>query len=505
MVAAPCGAGKTLAAADLIAERWREGVVYVAERVDQLRAMQALLQQREVPPDVIGLYALGTADQRALLQEQITKPVALLTHVRMQLDAPQAYVCFPRHGGTATRRLMIVDESITPLLILSVPRMFIQGFLSHLGLRWTDLGTLAPDTIDAKIAGIEALITRHAHFPLRQVGIRYPEWTKDLPANERVVAVRRYAYYQMLYQILAGHCLSRAEDIDVLVPMAPHLTWYQCFAQILVLDATAPLTDFLYPDYEILTPGTWNYSQIIEGYKVYSSLGNLTKTAITSHKETFLNELTTSIVPILEEFEEPYIVTYKTMEADVQTILQRPIQHYGATRGSNAYRTTASAVLLGAYRPPVRFDQLAQLRFGARYSPLNMAAAHWIQEVYLTRIRSGEPIKLLVMGEQGAVRLLEERIRRPLSTSAIGGADDPDIMEAILGRIQSKVQKALLSQLLQDQVVDIRAFAREHTNYDKEKVLRAQGELLKRYPHFEGHLEMKEGIIRLVDKPAPRR
>jgi hypothetical protein len=505
VVAAPCGAGKTLAAADLIAERWREGVLYVAERVDQLHAMQALLLARDVPPDAIGLYALGTADQRALRQEQVTKPIALLTHARMQLDAPQAYVCFPRHGGTATRRLMIVDESITPLLILSVPRLFIQGVLSQLGLRWEDLGKLDPDTIDHKLYALETLMTRHAHVALHQVGIRYQDWTKDQPPMKRVVEVRRYAYYQMLYQILAGHYFSRAEDIDVLVPMVPHLTWYQCFAQILVLDATAPLTDFLYPDYAILRPGTWNYHHITEAYKVSSDIGNLTKTAIVTHQEMFLGELKAHVLPILEEFQDPYIVTYKQLAADVQTVLQRPIQHYGATRGSNMYRTTASAVLLGAYRPPVVFDQLAQLLFGTRYSPVKMAVAHWIQECYRTRIRSGEPIKLLVMGERSAVRLFHETTQIPFSTSVIGGADDPDLIEKIVGRMRYKVQKALLTQLLQDHVVNITAFAREHTNYDKDKVLRAKDGILQQYQRFDGHLDVQDGTIRLIDKPAPRR
>ncbi len=88
-----------------------------------------------------------------------------------------------------------------------------------------------------------------------------------------------------------------------------------------------------------------------------------------THQETFLQELKEHIAPILAEFQDPYIVTYKRMEADVQTVLQRPVQHYGATRGSNAYRTKAAAVLLGAYRPPVIFDQLATKYFGARYSP----------------------------------------------------------------------------------------------------------------------------------------
>jgi hypothetical protein len=374
-----------------------------------------------------------------------------------------------------------------------------------MGLDWTDLGTLDPDTIDHKIAGIEAIITKHAHVPLRQEGIRYQDWTNTLPAIDTVLEVRRFAYYQMLYQILAGRYLLRDEDVDVLVPMTPHLTWYQCFDQILVLDATATLTDFLYPDYAILAPGTWNYPQITAAYKVYSSLGDLTKTTIVTHRELFLHELTTNIVPILEEFDDPYVVTYKQLEADVTSVLHCPVQHYGATRGSNRYRTTASAVLLGAYRPPVVFDQLAQLLFGTRYSPLNMAVAHWIQEIYRTRIRSDEPIKLLAMGEQQAVRLLEETMQIPFSTCAIGGADDPDRIEKIAGWLQSKVQKAILTQLLQYRVVDIAAFAREHTNYDTSKVHRAVRGIKQRYPRFEEHLVIEGTTIRLIDKPVPRR
>jgi hypothetical protein len=115
VVAAPCGTGKTRTAADLIAQCWREGVLYVAERKDQLYAMRDRLAEREVPPDAIGLYVYQSADLQALRQEQITKPIALLTHARMQIYTPQAYAYFPRHGGMALRQRMIVDESIAPL------------------------------------------------------------------------------------------------------------------------------------------------------------------------------------------------------------------------------------------------------------------------------------------------------------------------------------------------------------------------------------------------------
>jgi hypothetical protein len=323
--------------------------------------------------------------------------------------------------------------------------------------------------------------------------------------DEGGVEVRRYVYYQMLYQLLAGQYLPRAEAVTVLVPMVPHLTWYRLFAQILVLDATASLTDFLYPDYQILTPRPWNYGQITEAYKVSSSLGNLTKTTLLTHQETYLQERQDHVVPLLAEFLDPYIVTYKTMVTDVHTALHRPVQHYGATRGSNPYRTRASAVLLGAYRPPVAFDQLARLYFDERYSPYKIAVAHWIQECYRTRIRSDAPIKLLVMGEQQALRLFQATLQVPFCSSAIGGADDPDLGEAILRRMKSEVQKALWTQLRQAREVDIKTFAAAHTNYDGSKVHRAVRGILQRHPRLEGHIVDDATTIRLIDKPAPRR
>ncbi len=236
-----------------------------------------------------------------------------------------------------------------------------------------------------------------------------------------------------------------------------------------------------------------------------SAIGNLTKTTIMAHKELFLQELKEHIVPLLAEFPDPYIVTYQAIEADVQTILQHPTHHYGATRGSNAYRTTAAAVLLGAYRPPVSFDRLAQLLFGACYCPRKMAVAHWIQDAYRTRIRSEEPIKLLVMGEQKAVDLFHETLQIPFWPLAIGGADAPDILEKILRRTNHKVRKALLTELRRNHTVDISAFARAHTNREVSKVHRAVRGILTKDPRLEGHIVVDETTVRLIDKPVPQR
>jgi hypothetical protein len=137
-----------------------------------------------------------------------------------------------------------------------------------MSLQWTDTGHLDPETMDRKLAGIDTLLHRHARFPLSRVGIRYQEWASDLPGCGAMHDVYYYAYYQLLYQVLSGLYLTREQDIDVLIPLAPHLTWYRLFAQILVLDATANLTDFLYADYQMVSPCPWHHTAITEARKV---------------------------------------------------------------------------------------------------------------------------------------------------------------------------------------------------------------------------------------------
>jgi hypothetical protein len=182
--------------------------------------------------------------------------------------------------------------------------------------------------------------------------------------------IHYYAYYQLLYQVLSGLYLTQEQDIDVLIPLAPHLTWYRLFAHILVLDATASLT---------------------------------------------------------------------------------------------------------------------------------------LQELYRTRIREGHPITLLVMGEREALALLQQTLGITLWPSTIGGPDNPDGLEALLQQVHAKVEQALLQQLLTKKVVEMKAFARQHTNYDTRKVQRALRGILQCHPRFEGHVIEDETTIRLIDKPAPLR
>ena len=131
--------------------------------------------------------------------------------------------------------------------------------------------------------------------------------------------------------------------------------------------------------------------------------------------------------------------------------------------------------------------------------------ANWMQECYRTRIRSEEPIKLLVMGEQQAIHLLHETLQIPFWPLAIGGADALDIVEKSLRQTKSEVQRALWTQLKQHREVTIKDFARDHTNYDTSKVHRALRGILKKHPRFEGHIVVDETTIRLIEKPVPTR
>ena len=75
VIAAPCGWGKTLGVAEYIAAHYRDGVLYVAERTQQLHEMKRLLMEEHgVPPEDIGLYYAKSADLKLLHEAEVAKP-----------------------------------------------------------------------------------------------------------------------------------------------------------------------------------------------------------------------------------------------------------------------------------------------------------------------------------------------------------------------------------------------------------------------------------------------
>ena len=174
-------------------------------------------------------------------------------------------------------------------------------------------------------------------------------------------------------------------------------------------------------------------------------------------------------------------------------------------RGSNAFRHCDSVMLVGAYRAPVYFDTLAYQLFGTAYSPYKYAVAHWIQEIYRTRIRQhgGEPIQVLAMGEREVIAALEAVLGHFLQPISVGQHENPAFIEQILRGVKHQLQKTLLEEVKQYRNVSIKRFADAHAKRDRLKVENAYRGLLKNHPLLQGHLVMDEKTIQLVDKPAP--
>src|SRR5215813_6710305 len=95
VIAAPCGWGKTVGICAYMAETYRKGVLYVAERKEQLEHVQErLINVHGVPEDDIGCYHGGNPEQLAQLAAGVTKPIALLTYSRIQSHHPGKYVLY---------------------------------------------------------------------------------------------------------------------------------------------------------------------------------------------------------------------------------------------------------------------------------------------------------------------------------------------------------------------------------------------------------------------------
>jgi hypothetical protein len=103
--------------ADYLAEQKRAGVLYVAERIEQLETMRQLLIGRDVDPASIGVYISGSDALRALRTHGEGKPIALVTHARLMTDAPEQFLLFNYSGRQHLRSMLVCDESVTPVLI----------------------------------------------------------------------------------------------------------------------------------------------------------------------------------------------------------------------------------------------------------------------------------------------------------------------------------------------------------------------------------------------------
>jgi hypothetical protein len=512
VIAAPCGYGKTRGVAAFIAEQWQEGVLYVAERKAQLDSMKQLLVEHQgIDPERIGVYHGDSEDVERLEQEGEQKPIALVTHARMLSDSPKEYVLFEENGYQVHRQVLICDEAVVPLQILRVPRLFVQSLLTEMGLRWQDLAQLSGEEIETRISSIQPLLTAHAKAKFSQVGIRYLSWTDTLPdfhrqgkkGADRAVRIRRHAYDLLLHQLLRGKFSAVPDEVDVLIPLAPHVSWFAMVPQILVLDATAHLTPYLYDGYTIVRPGRWNYHDIALMQRLYLGIGNQSKTALSKYKAFFLEQVERWLPSVLQHpgFGNPHVVTYKHLVNDHEVLPEIltsmfgiKVHNYGATRGSNQFLDTNSAILLGGFRTPVEFNTLASQLYET-YAPDQHAVAHWIQELYRTRIRqrNGEKIHLAVLGESSLIELLEKEIGTLSPLLYTSSPWNIDGYERFLQGQKKQTQRKLLEELRTNKRIHLRSFANQYTARAIDKVWRALKTLLQKFPELKLHIKGQEG------------
>src|SRR4029453_5189671 len=106
-----------------------------------------LIKVHGIPEEDIGCYHGGNPEQLAQLDAGVTKPIALLTYSRIPSHNPGKYVLY-QSNAMRRRQVLIVDEAIPPLIILSAPELFIEGWLRRIGVHWNALGAFGLDNIE---------------------------------------------------------------------------------------------------------------------------------------------------------------------------------------------------------------------------------------------------------------------------------------------------------------------------------------------------------------------
>jgi len=501
VLAHPCGSGKTLAIAEFISLQWLDGIIYVAERVEQLLDMEALLRGLGVPDALIMVYSSkatpSVTQQRSNLH---TYPIVLVTHARLMMDSPQA---FTHHGiPLAPRHYMFVDESLPPIATMRMNRDMVVGLLAignaTLGHRYA-----FPQT-QIILAAMKHRLALYAQREFSFAGIKYMDTLDKFLGKPSGVAIemREYALSLALQQILFGEFIEDSSCLHVLVPLAPHLCWYKAFAKLLVADATASLTDFFYKGFYI-DAKPFNFSQLVNVYQ-YLTDYNTSRTQITKdHAESFIAIDLKCLASALAMLKPtlPYVVTFKDIKENVKAGLGLAnVQHYGNTRGSNEFREADLVVLIGAYRlSPSVVTEIKTLYPG--FDPIRHALATWIQEIYRSRARQGQPVNLIFVGDHNTSEALVAYLKRPVLPIVATPNSSRDYLRTLLEKQQTKLRSAIVSQLLATGTVDIKTLATRLADRSTAKVFKAARGLAKDNPVFKAQLILDEanGLIHWKD------
>lgn len=495
VISSICGSGKTLRAIEFMSKHWRNGILYVSERKEQLAKVKEALIMLGVPEQEIQVYHCDVENKTEVRKKLNDAYVVLVTHYRLLIDSPTAFVAYG--SPIAPRHYLIIDEALPPITVLTMPRMFAQGLLTSAGVT-LDYNDADPDNAHAIISKINTELDLHSVCKFSRMGITYshPMGMKD---TEYTVAARKYILKMALIQILLQRCQIDDAKIDIVVPLAPHLYWARFFKQVIALDATAEFSRFLYQDFNIVSPSSPDYSLISNLY-VHKTDFDLSKTKLMKNLHAFLDENVPYIKAWMQEgFTNPYVVTFKGIEESIQDRLELEVTHYGANRGSNEFSNRDSAVLLGAYNLPVKYARLAQ-RIYPDFDSTSLAVGHWIQEIFRTRIRSGNPINLFYMGDTKATNYFENLLGRRGQPTVIQ-RDGREYLEEALRSENRKMRREILSRIKNNDSIDLNDVARTHGNRDINKARHAYSGLLKSKPYLTSLLERQGDIVTWIARP----
>ncbi len=487
VISEPCGTGKTLGVGEFIVQNWEEGVLFVSYTKSSLYEMKNWLEELGIESYRIAIFDNDTKNKTDFRENLKENHVVLVTHTRLLIDQPLAFVAYNYQGRLKQRKFMIVDEALSPSVIMQIPEMYAQGVMSKAGLNLGD--TFEKEEAD-RILKLKLIsdLERISKTEFKYHGVRYID---IIGMSDVAEEMRRYAYEMAFFQILTGKFIVENKYTDVLIPLTPYQIWYDWFEKTVVLDATGKYVPFLYERFEIIE-SDFNFSLIDKLYN-YSTDFNLSKTKIRKNKFTFLN----NDIPIIREsisegFNNPYCVTPKEFNDEIVDAFEHKFKftYYDKTKGSNRFMHCDSALLIGAYRLPVNYGKLAKLVYKEFNVPM-FAAATWIQELYRSRIRKGEKINLLYLGDTETIDTFNKIIgRRPVPVISVNSSRD--LLNSLLKKELTKGRRVIVNELRKHGYVELRDIAKTYFRGRIRDAKSSARGLLKDYPKSQPWIELDE-------------
>jgi hypothetical protein len=480
VIADKCGGGKTLASAEFMAKHYNEGCLYAAERNEQLDSMMDLLiTKHNVPPELIKIYNKFTISKAEIRKSLNNYPIVLVTHARLTIDDPVAF-CYFSNPVLEPRSHFIIDESVSMASIMRLPEFLVKGVLAEANIK---LGTrFSDDEARLILAKIRDPLVNLSHVPYKKQGISYSA-VQNLPHDIIEPRAKQYIYELAFFQIFVGNYSSGDKGfLDILVPLAPHQAWGHLFKNVLVLDATAKYTPFLYDGFQIVGRD-FDFS-LIEKTSKYILDYNFSKTNLRKNQNTFLDNDLNMLKQVIGDFgENPYIVSFKEFEEDIEDRLGKTVVHYGMTRGSNDYRDCDSVIMIGSYRLPPKYLELAHFLY-PNLDPLSIPVAHWLQEIYRSRIRDEKPINLIYLGDQQSTKRFKSVLGRP-ALPFVTVMSPRDTFEEILRKELTEARRGIINGLKESGKCNLREIARKFTHRDINNARKAYRGLINDEPRIE--------------------